>query len=188
MIIRDRPLTYFEYIPSKIFRLVLRVAEKRAYNLDPEYKRIEDLRNQGGPKGTITMFNGQLGLGMDEWLYQRKVRRELTPPLEWAHKLLILSMRPEIRWSQAKAMWRRAKTGYDLWALNDFRSWHADIVHRVLSDMSFITHPSNRTIDEWEFQVSEVAKLFKELRNDPTQARVDAALAALATIYLDLWI
>lgn len=189
------PFRLIEAPPEKVFHFFYSRAEAKAYRTDDEYRRIEDLRQNG--TSAKTLLDQSRGLTWKELDYQHdKVSKFFrTKPL-WA-LLMVKSKAPRRLWVNAHAALLRVRKGYDYSAVHDFHSWHTDHVTRILTEYREHSrgHPTYMAEEEWDIVLHGIIDAFKAvgeadreaMDGEEIQRRVDFAFRALATYYLSLW-
>jgi hypothetical protein len=177
-----------------LWRVALKKAKKKAYKKDAEYRRIEDLRDNGS-NAFRTFLDPDRGLDMDKWTYQHDVEKRLSLSLRVTGSLMRLSTRPRHYRRQLRFAWQRVFRGYDDLAVWDFHSWHTTSVINILTELQKHSngYPAGMTEEQWAITLKGLIDAFKaikegdELADGEHQRRIDFAFRAFATYYQYLW-
>lgn len=151
-------------LPWVILRVLDRQTHQRALR-DPEYARIEALRNEAN--GHVIAFSSEKGLDFNAWAYQDAVRERMTahPKLE---RLIRLGLRRNFTdlLTAAQSVQQRARRGWD-----DTSVWN-------------LSHALPKTLGTQLLALAEEAHGWPESEDFPTFEDWTAALRANGTALL----
>lgn len=155
---------------DRAFRRWHEKARARAYEMDPRYRAIENIRSLNSVGNTSLWIAEDLGLGLEESEYQFKKEVELTPkPLylktlrwmdqTWAHH------KPPVYVAKFKHAKQRIKRGYSQYDLYGFDSYIGEVISNALTD--WVNQPPMgwpgppMTYEEWLDILRDIAGGFK---------------------------
>lgn len=190
----------FGFFNQRYFRR----ARKRAYRLDDEYRRIEDLVEANSGPGFKAFVNEEAGLTIETWEYQHEVARKLTkrmPHLVVLQFLTHKNLWPTDLWRRAKWYRQRGRRGYsdlDTW---NFFSYMTKVIIGGVQELRDNLHgwPGEPLhYEDWEEILDKIVLGFKAAQKidqdypkgeelEALQAQFDEGFELLHKWFFHLW-